>query len=159
MVLPLIQMEKTSRSTGKNSKASQGGLTSPKLYQLGPDFQNCGRKTRKRRQVRISCIFVAHYFCARVKSQIVSSLAYHCTPLHTIVCHCTRLSHTIVHHRIPSYTIAYHRTPSHTIVHHRIPLYTIAYHRTPSHTIVYRTPPMENDRDPPPVENDPSSGK
>ena len=72
MVLPLIQMETTSRLTGKNPKASQGGLTPPKLYQLGPDFQNRSRKTRKRRQVRISCIFVAHYFCARVKSQIVT---------------------------------------------------------------------------------------
>ena len=72
MVLPLIQMETTSPLPGKNSIASQGGLTPPKLYQLGPDFQNRSRKTRKRRQVRISCIFVAHYFCARVKSQIVA---------------------------------------------------------------------------------------
>jgi hypothetical protein len=139
MVLPLIQMETTSRSTGKNSKASQGGLTPPKLYQLGPDFQNRSRKTRKRRQVRISCIFVAHYFSARVKSQIVTGWVCHCIPLHPI-------AHVGC---IPSHTIAYHRIPSHTIAYHRIPSHTIAYHRIPSYTV---PPPMENDRTP-------SSGK
>ena len=72
MVLSLTQMETTSRLTGKIHKASQGGLTSPKLYDSGLDFPNRGRKTRKRRQVRISCIFVAHHFCARVKSQNVT---------------------------------------------------------------------------------------
>ena len=41
-----------------NPKTSQGGLTSPKLSDLGLDFPNRGRKTRKRRQVRISCINV-----------------------------------------------------------------------------------------------------
>ena len=58
MVLPLIQMETTSRLTGKIHKASQGGLTPPTLYDSGLDFPNRGRKTRKRRQVRISCINV-----------------------------------------------------------------------------------------------------
>ena len=72
MVLSLIQMETISRLTGKIHKTSQGGLTPPKLYDSGLDFPNRGRKTRKRRQVRISCIFVAHHFCARVKSQIVT---------------------------------------------------------------------------------------
>ena len=42
------------------SKASQGGLTSPTLYDSGLDFPNRGRKTRKRRQVRISCINVTY---------------------------------------------------------------------------------------------------
>ncbi len=70
--MPLIQMETISRSTGKIHKTSQGGLTPPALYDSGLDFPNRGRKTRKRRQVRISCIFVAHHFCARVKSRIVT---------------------------------------------------------------------------------------
>ena len=138
MVLPLIQMETTSRSTGKIHKTSQGGLTPPKLYDSGLDFPNRGRKTRKRRQVRISCIFVAHHFCARVKSRIVSSSVYRCIPLYTFV----------AYHRIPSYTIVYHRIPSYTIAYHRIPSHTIAYHCIPSYTV----PPVEND--PLPVEND-----
>ena len=121
MVLPLIQMETTSRSTGKNSKASQGGLTPPKLYQLGLDFPNRGRKTRKRRQVRISCIFVAHYFSARVKSQIVTGWVYHCIPLYTVASHCISWLHTVAYRCIPSYTVAYHRIPSYTVVYRRIP--------------------------------------
>ena len=129
-----------------NPKASQGGLTPPKLSDSGLDFPNRGRKTRKRRQVRISCIFVAHHFCARVKSQIVSSSVYRCIPLYTFVAYHRIPSHTIVYRRIPSYTIVYHRIPSHTIVYHRIPSHTIVYHRIPY------PPPMENDRTP-------SSGK
>jgi hypothetical protein len=48
MGLPLIQMETISRSTGKFPKASQGGLTSPKLYDSGLDFPNRGRKKHRR---------------------------------------------------------------------------------------------------------------
>ena len=133
-------METISRLTGKIHKASQGGLTSPKLSDSGLDFPNRGRKTRKRRQVRISCIFVAHHFCARVKSRIVSSSVYHCIPLHTIAYHC-----------IPLHTIAYHCIPSHTV----------------PPPVENDPPPVENDRTPlqwkmtPSVEIilDPTSGK
>ena len=124
-----------------NLKTSQGGLTSPKLSDSGLDFSNRGRKTRKRRQVRISCIFVAHHFCARVKSRIVSSSVYHCIPLYTLVAYHRIPLHTIAYHRIPSHTIAYHRIPSHTIAYHRIPSHTIVYHRIPSHTIAYHRIP------------------
>jgi hypothetical protein len=85
------------------SKASQGGLTPPKLYDSGLDFPNRGRKTRKRRQVRISCIFVAHYFCARVKSRIVTSSVYHRIPSYTLIAYCCIPSYTIAYHRIRSY--------------------------------------------------------
>jgi len=63
------------------SIASHGGLTSPKLYQLGPDFQNRSRKTRKRRQVRISCINVTD----RLSSVVFIS---HPNQLH--ICHTSR---------------------------------------------------------------------
>ena len=43
-----------------NHKASQGGLTSPKLYDSGPDFSNRSRKRWKGRHVRISCINVTN---------------------------------------------------------------------------------------------------
>jgi hypothetical protein len=85
------------------SKTSQGGLTSPTLYDSGLDFPNRGRKTRKRRQVRISCIFVAHYFCARVKSRIVTSSVYHRIPSYTLIAYCCIPSYTIAYHRIRSY--------------------------------------------------------
>ena len=94
-------METTSRLTGKIHKASQGGLTPPKLYDSGADFRIEFAENTEGRQVRISCIFVAHHFCARVKSRIVSSSVYHCIPLYTFV----------AYHRIPSYTIVYHRIP------------------------------------------------
>ena len=72
MVLPLIQMETISHSIGKFHLASKGGLTPPTLYDSGLDFRIAVAKNTEGRQVRISCIFVAHYFCARVKSQIVA---------------------------------------------------------------------------------------
>ena len=135
MGLPLIQMETTSRSTGKIHKASQGGLTSPTLYDSGADFRIEFAENTEGRQVRISCIFVAHHFCAKVKSRIVSSSVYRCIPWYPLVAYHRIPSHTIVYHRIPSYTVAYHRIPSHTIAYHRIPSYTIVYHRIPSHTV------------------------
>ena len=152
------------------SKASQGGLTPPKLSDLGLDFPNRGRKTRKRRQVRISCIFVAHHFCARVKSRIVSSSVYHRIPSYTLIAYCC----------IPSYTIAYHRILLHTIAYCCIPSYTIAYYRIRSYISIsiykhiniykysnismclYKRSLMYPHRwkmtVPPPVENDPTSG-
>ncbi len=55
MGLPLIQMETISRLTGKIHKASQGGLTSPKLSDSGLDFRIAVAKNTEGRQVRISC--------------------------------------------------------------------------------------------------------
>jgi len=138
------------------SKASQGGLTSPTLYDSGLDFSNRGRKTRKRRQVRISCIFVAHYFCARVKSQIVTNSVYHRIPSYTL----------IAYRCIPSYTLAYRRIPSHTIVY--ICKYSYISIFTYKHILIFEyknmwiyecTPHRWKMTVPPPVENDPSSGK
>ena len=145
MVLPLIQMETTSRSTGKIHKASQGGLTPPKLYDSGADFRIEFAENTEGRQVRISCIFVAHHFCARVKSRIVSSSVYRCIPLYPLVAYRCMPLHTIAYHSIPLHTIAYYRILSHTIAYHRIPLHTIAYYRIPSYTV---PPPVENDRTP-----------
>ena len=81
MGLPSIQMETISRLTGKIHKTSQGGLTSPTLYDSGLDFPNRGRKTRKRRQVRISCINVTD----RLSSVVFIS---HPNQLH--ICHTSR---------------------------------------------------------------------
>lgn len=55
MVLSLIQMVKNTRLTGKNPKASHGGLTPPKLYDSGADFRIAFAKNTEGRQVRISC--------------------------------------------------------------------------------------------------------
>jgi len=81
MGLPLIQMETISRLTGKIPKASQGGLTSPKLSDSGLDFPNRGRKTRKRRQVRISCKNVTHG---------LSSVVFMSHPNQLPICHTSR---------------------------------------------------------------------
>ena len=136
------------------SKASQGGLTSPKLYDSGLDFPNRGRKTRKRRQVRISCIFVAHHFCARVKSRIVSSSVYHRIPSYTLIAYCC----------IPSYTIAYHRIQSYisisTYKHINIYKYSnISIFKYKHISICSCTPHRWKMTVPPTVENDPHSGK
>ena len=150
MVLPLIQMVTISRLTGKNSKASQWGLTTPTLHESGLDFSNRGRKTRKRRQVRISCIFVAHYFCARVKSRIVTNSVYHCIPLYPLV----------AYHRIPSYTPAYHRIPLHTIAYRCIQSYISI--STYKNINIYKYSNINicgYTNVPPPVENDPTDGK
>ena len=74
-------METISRSTGKFPKASQGGLTSPKLSDSGLDFPNRGRKTRKRRQVRISCKNVTHG---------LSSVVFMSHPNQLPICHTSR---------------------------------------------------------------------
>jgi hypothetical protein len=64
-----------------NPKASQGGLTSPKLSDSGLDFPNRGRKTRKRRQVRISCKNVTHG---------LSSVVFMSHPNQLPICHTSR---------------------------------------------------------------------
>ena len=132
------------------SKASQGGLTSPKLSDLGLDFPNRGRKTRKRRQVRISCIFVAHHFCARVKSRIVSSLVYRCIPLHPLVAYRCMLLHTIVCRCIRSYiSISIYK---HINIYKYSNISMCLYKRS----LMY--PHRWKMTVPPPVENDPTSG-
>ena len=140
-----LQKSNTSR------KASQGGLTSPKLSDSGLDFPNRGRKTRKRRQVRISCIFVAHHFCARVKSQIVSSSVYHRIPSYTL----------IAYRCIPSYTIAYYRIQSYISI--SIYKHINIYKYSNISMCLYKRSLMYPHRwkmtVPPPVENDPTSGK
>ena len=133
MVLSLIQMETTHRSTGKNSKASQGGLTPPHYSAKGQIFESQSQNTEETAGAN------QLHFCRTLllrKSQITN-----CYKLgilsHTIVYRCIPLHPLVAYHRIPSYTIAYHRIPSHTIVYHRIPSYTV----------------------PPPMETDPTSGK
>jgi hypothetical protein len=128
MVLPLIQMEKTSRSTGKNSIASHGGIDAPQTILTRARFS----KLRSQNTEETAGANQLH-FCRTLllrKSQITNcfkfgiplyTIAYHCMPLHSLVAYHRTPSHTIVHHRIPLYTIAYHCTPSYTIVHHRIP--------------------------------------
>ena len=64
-----------------NPKASQGGLTPPTLYDSGLDFPNRGRKTRKRRQVRISCINVTNG---------LSSVVFISHPNQLHICHCCK---------------------------------------------------------------------
>ena len=81
MVLPSIQMETIFRLTGKILKASQGGLTTPTLYDSGLDFSNRGRKTRKRRHVRISCINVTYG---------LSSVVFISHPNQLYICHTSR---------------------------------------------------------------------
>ena len=81
MVLPLIQMETISRSTGKFPKASQGGLTSPKLSDSGLDFRIAVAKNTEGRQVRISCKNVTD----RLSSVVFIS---HPNQLH--ICHTSR---------------------------------------------------------------------
>ena len=151
MALPLIQMETISRLTGKIHKTSQGGLTPPKLYDSGLDFPNRGRKTRKRRQVRISCIFVAHYFCARVKSRIVSSSVYRCIPLYPLV----------AYRCMPSYTIAYHRIQSYISIsiYKHINIYKYSHISMCLYKRSLMYPLQWKMTVPPPVENDPHSGK
>ena len=63
------------------SRASQGGLTPPTLYDSGLDFPNRGRKTRKRRQVRISCINVTNG---------LSSVVFISHPNQLHICHTSR---------------------------------------------------------------------
>jgi len=70
-----LQKSNTSR------KASQGGLTPPKLYDSGLDFPNRGRKTRKRRQVRISCKNVTNG---------LSSVVFMSHPNQLPICHTSR---------------------------------------------------------------------
>ena len=81
-------METTSRSTGNNPKTSQGGLTSPKLYDSGLDFRIAVAKNTEGRQVRISCINVAHNFSHRVKCCI--NVCANQLP----ICHVAILSHS-----------------------------------------------------------------
>ena len=137
------------------SKASQGGLTPPKLYDSGADFRIEFAENTEGRQVRISCIFVAHHFCARVKSRIVSSSVYRCIPLYTFVAYHRIPSHTIAYHRIPSYTIAYHRIQSYISI--SIYKHINIYKYSNINICLYKRSLMH----PPPVENDrtPSSGK
>ena len=151
MVLPLIQMETISRLTGKIHKASQGGLTSPTLYDSGADFRIEFAENTEGRQVRISCIFVAHHFCARVKSRIVSSSVYHRIPSYTLIAYCC----------IPSYTIAYYRIQSYisisTYKHINIYKYSNISMCLYKRSLMY--PHRWKMTVPPPVENDPHSGK
>ena len=133
------------------SKASQGGLTPPKLYDSGLDFPNRGRKTRKRRQVRISCIFVAHHFCARVKSRIVSSSVYRCIPLYPLVAYRCMPLHTIAYHRIQSYISIF--IYKHINVYKYSNISICLYKRSLMYPLQWKMTV------PPPVENDPHSGK
>ena len=81
MVLPLIQMETISRLTGKIHKASQGGLTPPKLYDSGLDFRIAVAKNTEGRQVRISCINVTNR---------LSSVVFISHPNQLPICHTSR---------------------------------------------------------------------
>ena len=125
------------------SKASQGGLTSPKLYDSGADFRIEFAENTEGRQVRISCIFVAHHFCARVKSRIVSSLVYRCIPLHPLVAYRCMPLHTIVCRCIRYYiSISIYK---HINIYKYSNISMCLYKRS----LMY----------PPPMENDPPSGK
>jgi hypothetical protein len=55
-----MMMATNHHSTGKNPRASQGGLTSPKLYDSGLDFRIAVAKNGRGRHVRISCINVTN---------------------------------------------------------------------------------------------------
>lgn len=67
MVLSWMMMAENAHSTGKNTTASQGGLTSPKLSDSGLDFRIAVAKNGRGRHVRISCIFVTPSFFGGVK--------------------------------------------------------------------------------------------
>ena len=120
-------METTSPLTGKNSKASQWGLTPPHYSAKGQIFESQSQNTEETAGAN------QLHFCRTLllrKSQITNCYKLG-IPSHTTVYHCIPLHPLVAYHRIQSYTIAYNRIPSHTIAYHRIPSYTIVYHRIP----------------------------
>ena len=74
-------METTSRLTGKIHKASQRGLTSPKLSDSGLDFRIAVAKNTEGRQVRISC---------RNVTDRLSSVVFISHPNQLPICHTSR---------------------------------------------------------------------
>lgn len=80
-----------------NSKASQGGLTSPKLYDSGPDFPNRSRKRWNGRHVRISCINV---------TKTLSSVVIISHPNQLQYCHTRKISGSQVLHKCFTESVA-----------------------------------------------------
>ena len=80
-----------------NPKASQGGLTSPKLYDSGPDFPNRSRKRWNGRHVRISCINV---------TKTLSSVVIISHPNQLQYCHTRKISGSQVLHKCFTESVA-----------------------------------------------------
>ena len=145
------------------SKASQGGLTPPQTIPNRARFS----KSQSQNTEETAGANQLH-FCRTLllrKSQITNCFKLG-IPLHTIVCHRMPLHSFVAYHRIPLHTIAYHRIPSYTIVY--ICKYSYINIFTYKHILIFEykhmwiykcTPRRWKMTVPPPVENDPTSGK
>lgn len=156
-----------------NPKASQGGLTSPKLLYQGPDFPNRSRKRWKGRHVRISCINVTYG---------LSSVVFISHPNQLHICHTSRFGKSQVLQKCFTESVAdmslLQKCQSSVVFMFSRIVAQISRCRnvtsrgknvtlpkchcgrfiTPDPLRWKMTPPVENDRDPPPMENDPSEG-